>query len=179
MRRYRKSDVDFHGEYMRSAHPAVNVRCRNFPDADDIAKRFGCSQKVAEKAGQFAWDGACRTFWDYWSDVENIKEYFGSGVEAFSEGRSEGWLVVSGLPEWESWDAVMLSKWRRFELDVLADVKYRSSEEVVFDDIDANRWAEEGAEEFNFLDAHGKTVCMVDLNAHLRQATQEFIQSAV
>lgn len=32
-----------------------------------------------------------------------------------TEGRSGGWLVVRGLPDLDTWDAVMLSRWRRFE----------------------------------------------------------------
>ena len=41
-------------------------------------------------------------------------------LELWQEGRSGGWLVVNGLPELDSWDAVALSKWRKFERYVLA-----------------------------------------------------------
>lgn len=34
--------------------------------------------------------------------------------KVWPEGRSGGWAVVEGLPDVDSWDAVMLAKWRRF-----------------------------------------------------------------
>lgn len=36
-------------------------------------------------------------------------------VNVHSAGRSGGWCVVSGLPDIESWDAIALGEWRRFD----------------------------------------------------------------
>ena len=36
-------------------------------------------------------------------------------VKVYSDGRSGGWLVVHGLPDVESWDAIDLGRWAKFE----------------------------------------------------------------
>jgi hypothetical protein len=41
-------------------------------------------------------------------------------VQVYSAGRSGGWLVVSGLPDVESWDAIALGRWVKFEEEVRA-----------------------------------------------------------
>lgn len=47
-------------------------------------------------------------------------------VQVYAAGRSGGWLVVSGLPDVEAWDAIDLARWRRFERLIrdLADSEY-------------------------------------------------------
>ena len=39
-------------------------------------------------------------------------------VQVYSEGRSGGWLVVSGLDDVESWDAIALGRWARFQRQI-------------------------------------------------------------
>lgn len=41
-------------------------------------------------------------------------------VQVYSEGRQGGWCVVHGLPDIESWDAIALGRWARFEKAVKA-----------------------------------------------------------
>jgi hypothetical protein len=50
-------------------------------------------------------------------------------IQVWSAGRSGGWLVIEGLPDVDTWDAIMLSRWRRFAMivdDVNADTEYRT-----------------------------------------------------
>lgn len=168
--KYTKQDVEFHSDgYGQTAHPAVNVKVRNFGNNKGVSEcgavmaAFKCSEAVAEKACEFAFDSACRAFWDGAQDVAD--EAFGKGVaKVYQEGRSGGWLVVHGLPDLESWDAVMLGKWRKFEREIKADVADHTSWEYAEDAIRANRWAEEGAFQYNFIDGpDGKVLCFADL----------------
>jgi hypothetical protein len=41
-------------------------------------------------------------------------EIFGRPVKVYSEGRCGGWAIVDGLPDFESWDAVLLARWAKF-----------------------------------------------------------------
>ena len=41
-------------------------------------------------------------------------------VNVYSAGRSGGWLVVDGLPDIDTWDAIDLGVWRRFDKAVHA-----------------------------------------------------------
>lgn len=60
-----------------------------------------------------------RAFWqaceDNWDQLQtDAEEIWGLHVKVYSEGRSGGWAVVQGLPDVETWDAVMVAKWARF-----------------------------------------------------------------
>jgi len=171
-RRYRKSDVQTHndGGYSGPEYPAVNVKVYNCGfDNDDIANHFKCDERTAAQAGQFAWDSACQLFWEQAPDT--AVEILGAGVEVYSAGRSGGWLVVEGLADLESWDAVMVAKWGRFERAIKAEVKYRMSWDVIREDIEANRWAKVGAEMYNFIDTrNGEAKCIVDLKQQAVEA---------
>lgn len=71
------------------------------------------------------WEWACQ---DGWEQAETAAaEVFGSGVKVYSAGRSGGWLIVEGLDPIESWDAIMVSRWGRFEkqVDAIADDNMR------------------------------------------------------
>ncbi len=162
----------------REAHPAINVKVYNFEmSTEAIMARFGCSEAVAQKAIEFAWDAAQRSFWEYWQTRDGGTENgFGDSSREYlyfpgfpdarveSEGRSGGWFVVLGLPDTSEWGEALRASWAKLESDVEADVKYRSSADVVMGDIESNRWAEEGAEEFNFSDGPGGTVCIAEVN---------------
>lgn len=158
----KKDDVQFHLEgFGRRARPAVNVKVYRLPvKVEDVQKRFGCDEDTAEKALQFAFDSRQQMFWE---DVQGIAEdCLGKGVKVYSEGRSGGWLVVEGLPAFDSWDAVQLGKWASFTASVAEVIKGYTDKEMLLDDIEANRWAEPGAEAYNFKDTEAGTICIVD-----------------
>ena len=160
----KKSDIQFHSDSYRAAHPALNVKCHSFPSGDDVTAHFKCEPEDGERAAGFAWDHACEMFWE---QIQELAEFhLGSGVEAYGEGRCSGWLVVHNLPDVETWDAVRVSAWGRFALDVKKDIAFRVSSEAVFEDIEANAWYKPHAEKFNFINrADGPPVCIADLKA--------------
>lgn len=159
-------------------YPALNVKVYGMKwSADDIARTFNCAADVAERAAEFAYESARSQFWDYLApDALNFALYGDEGashyaptglerppVTVYSAGRSGGWLIVEGLPPVDDWDDEMRAKWARFEQlirDSIADVLDR---EQVRDSIEANRWAEPGAEAFNFrVLPGGGSACIVD-----------------
>lgn len=155
----RKTDVQ-----IRKGNPCVNVKAYNFARGLDVSEVFGCDEKTAEKALEYAFQSACECFWEQAEDTAQF--HLGSHVKIFSEGRQSGWLVVHNMPSVESWDAIQLSKWARFEKAIRAEVDYVSSAEQVRDNIEANQWAKPGAELFNFVDSgDGQTHCLADLKA--------------
>lgn len=124
-KRFRKSDITTHYSQDYSG-PAINVKVYQFPrDAHPAQARvmaeFGCNRSTADQALEFAYETAQRTFW---ADVQDVvQEIFGPKAQAFSMGRSGGWLYVGGinadaeawalLKEWQTWDARMVAKWGR------------------------------------------------------------------
>lgn len=44
-------------------------------------------------------------------------------VKVWSSGRSGGWLIVEGLPDIETWDAIAVARWARFEAAIRATVE--------------------------------------------------------
>jgi hypothetical protein len=163
----RKSDVETHADnWARGGNPAINIKLwreyRPELDSHDISEHFGCDLETAERAGEFWFESAQESFWNTIPDV--VSEIF-PGCECYSEGRSGGWLVVHGLPEVESWDAVMLGKWSKLCRIVRDEIKYLCSREYMLEDIEDNQWAKPHAERFNFLDRNGETVCIADLKA--------------
>lgn len=164
MKRYSKDDVETHSDHCYGPYyPAVNVKHYglNFDLVGRIVDKFGCSEAVAERAAGWQWDMACQVFWE---DVGGTAEYIlGPGLKVYSAGRSGGWAIVIGLPPIESWDAVQLAKWRKFENALRREVEYRTSWQAVYEDIEANRWAEENAEEYNYCDTKQGTICLADV----------------
>ena len=160
----KKEDVQFHSDgYGRRSSPAVNVKVYSIgAKAADVAAKFACSEEDAEKALDLAFTSHQGQFWD---DVQDDAEHvFGSGVKVYSEGRSAGWLVVHGLPDFESWDAIMLGKWARFEKSIRESIAYLTSAQELEETIGANDYYKHGAEEYNFVDrADGSTACIADL----------------
>lgn len=135
--RYSREDVEVHRDNFGPARPAVNVKVygsvwdvfRRLPDVDIDDARF-TAEWLEENVTDEALDAR---FWDTcaneWEMVEqDAREIFGAGVKVWQEGRSGGWAVVDGLPELESWDAVQLAKWRKFERyakSIAADIPYQ------------------------------------------------------
>lgn len=133
----RKSDVEFHAEHYRPSHPAVNVKIYKSTRSIKLPMELGRSRKLDEKTytvhythPEFTHDwldeNEERLQWTFGDACEQGFEYirefatecfpasrFGK-IEVYSEGRSGGWVVVHGLPDFETWDAVMLSRWARF-----------------------------------------------------------------
>ncbi len=152
MRGYTKADVDLHSDgFAQRGQPAVNVKVRYGFGVERVQARFGCSEATAEKAAEFAFEAASEAFWN-WLAPEQADYYFGP-CKVYSEGRSNGWLVLAPklegslvtnrplLPPVEEWDGIMLNKWALFERAIRAEVAYLSSWEWVEDMIEANEWA--------------------------------------
>ena len=143
MTTYSKDNVQFHSDRGPRV-PAVNVKCYNFPDAYRIAPHFEADPESAEveKALEYAFEMRRDAFWE---DAQNdAEEIFGSRVKVYSQGRSSGWLVVSGLKDFDDWDAIDLSKWRKFERWMKGNIPDSSVEWVgaIIEDIEANEWLE-------------------------------------
>lgn len=166
---------------VHDGRPAVNVKVQNFGGPDLLAairERFGCDLETAEQASEMAWESATSNFWRDWSGPD-IEDRFGQGyrlVTFEAGGRSGGWLEVYGLPDDidYDWSPELVAQWASFEADVLADVAHYTAAETILDDIEANRWAEPGAELFNYLDRNGETVCVVD-EKRIRDAAPDLL----
>lgn len=160
----KKSDIDTHGERGR-VYPAINVKVHRMPWTDEtIAEHFKCSADVAQQAARFSFEAAQEQFWE--DAKEQAAEIFGAGVKVYSGGRSGGWLEVDGLSDVESWDAIAVSAWARFNAWARQAIEYLTSWDYHREAIEANRWAEEGAEEYNFYhDKAGATHCISEEKA--------------
>lgn len=164
MNRYTKQDVEFHSaSYYGRGYPAVNVKVYHYPSTTKVMDTFHCEEDTAQKALNFAFEMSQETFWNK-AAPEIVKDIFGSWPKMYSAGRSSGWLIVTGLKEFEFWDAIDLSKWHSFENQIKSTIKYLCQWENVKTDIEANRWAEDGAEQYNFYQfENGHSECIVDL----------------
>lgn len=159
----KKSDVQTSYHQGCQGLPMINVKCYHFPGAYDVQKHFpGASEAQLERAVEWAWNSSCRMFWE--DAQETAKEVFGD-VKVFSEGRSGGWLLVTGLPDVEEWNAPLVKKWEKFSRLIKESIAEHCKVENVADVIESNRWHEKGAEEWNFTDAGQETHCIVDLKA--------------
>jgi len=167
MPRYRKADIDTWAAFNHRRVPAVNVKVYHYPTTGKVEGAFNCSESAASQALQFAFESAQQRFWE---DVQDVaRDIFGKHVKVYAEGRSGGWLIVDGINEdVESWDAIAVSRWGRLTKWCDREIDFLTSWEYVKDDIEANAWAKEGAELYNFLDLKdGRTVTMSELkNAH-------------
>lgn len=165
----KKSDVEFHSErWGRPELPAINVKCYNFAKGLDVDKEFNCSEDQAEKAFNFAWEAACAQFWEDAQEI--VTDIFGPKVKCYSQGRSGGWLVVHGLPEFEQWNAVNLAKWSSLCKRIKGLLDWLTSAEQTREGIESNQWYKEGSEQYNFIDKLGETVCIADLKQQAIQA---------
>lgn len=131
----RRTDVEFHSDGFRPSRPAVNVKVRGSYDDVTLPLELGGVSEDGGKTWQAVltdplfthewiednmseesvfgfFDAACQDAWEMLT--EDAKEIFGSHVKVYSEGRSGGWAVVDGLPEFDTWDAIMLGKWGKF-----------------------------------------------------------------
>jgi hypothetical protein len=179
--RFRKDDIERHTEGGYGCpYPAVNVKVYSMGcTIQDVVDRFGCSEEVAEKALQFAYEMECESFWEYWQDTTGCFEnglygspeyaYFpGEKVMVYGAGRSGGWLIVQGLPPVEEWDAIAVARWNKFQKAVKEDVKYKMGKDVLLEDIDSNRWYLEHSTQFNYFQkSDGSSVCIAEVKADI------------
>ena len=158
------------GEY----RPAVNVKCYTWPSPDKAMEAFGCSRAVAEQAMEYAYQSEQERFWE---DAQEwlADDVFGAGAcKIHQEGRSGGWLVVTGLPEVDTWDARQLAKWAKFARIVREDIVSRCDWSGIRENIEANRWAEDGAELYNFRDVpNAAPVCLAEVNRATKTAVAQ------
>lgn len=162
MKHYKKDDVEmYHERGFRNALPSVNVKVYNFARGL-TEEELNCDEDTFNKAVNFAFESAQEIFWE--DAKETAKEIFGDHIKVYSAGRSAGHLIVQGLDDIASWDAIALSKWVKFEKAILSEIKYLSNKEYVKDEIIANQWNEPGAEQYNFIDkGNGETVVISEL----------------
>ena len=107
--------------------PVVDVKVYDWPPVSQFVAWFGCTEELAEGVSQWVYETARNDFWGwYLSDVldDVLGEY---DATAYATGRSGGWVVVDGLPPVDTWDAVMLGRWRRFEKMLKEAVEWYSS----------------------------------------------------
>ena len=165
----KKDDIDIYYERgFRGGRPSVYVKVDRYATGLN-AEDFDCSEETLDMAREYSFE---MQQWQFWEDAQDIAEHhLGKHVKVYSAGRSGGHLIVDGLEPVEDWDAIMVSAWGRFEAAVKADIKYRCSNEVVAEDIRANRWNEEGAEPFNFIETKdGQRLCIAELKAQAKAA---------
>lgn len=136
----RKTDVEISYHQGHHGCPMVNVKVYRgiesvrLPHSDfpGLTREYVDSLDE-EKELLWAWESATETGWeDVKSDAEEV---FGSGVKVWSAGRQGGWCVVEGLPDVDTWDAIMLGKWSRFAKGARAvadDVPYHMLDYIYF-----------------------------------------------
>lgn len=131
----RKTDVEFHSDYGRDSHPAVNVKVYKSPTSVPLPLELGTSYpsghpELAETSytdprfdrdylasvSDEVWESVYRmTLESAWESLQDYaREIWGKHVRVYSEGRSGGWAYVQGLPDFDSWDAIELGRWARF-----------------------------------------------------------------
>lgn len=173
---YNKNDVKFHNEYYRNSYPAVNVKVYHFPSVQQIIDRIpelkemkdqSQTEELATQASEFAFNMACDIFWN--EDAQEIaNDHFPDDVKIYSEGRSNGWLVVHGLKDFSEWNAIDLRRWQGFENAIKAEVKYLTSLEWMIDVIVLQKWYLPYAQEYNFYDGKdGRVHCIAIEKAKL------------
>lgn len=126
----RKDDVE-----VRQDGPAVNVKVRGslwdvkLPlELGQVSDDGGKTWQTVTTADEFTHDWieenlperTVQAFYDMaleggWEQLQSEAEDIFGDVKVYSDGRSGGWAVVTGLPDVESWDAIAVGRWARFE----------------------------------------------------------------
>lgn len=170
----RKADIDLYYDH-GTEYPSVNVKVYESIQSVDLPLVEGLYKNPGDTEWQearthdlfthdwlsnheqdlglafdSAFEWACR---DGFEMVEFLaKEMFGDHVHAWSVGRSGGHLIVDGLPDVETWDAIAVSRWHAFARkveDIRADTMYRTVSGIYHNVFLAwleEQEAEEGAE---------------------------------
>jgi hypothetical protein len=139
----KKQDVKFHSDGYRPSRPAVNVKVHRgiedvdfkqfHADADEGFTLAWVQEHVSDERLNDAFNWACERGFERLQEA--AQAIFGSGVKVWAEGRSGGWAVVEGLPDFDSWDAIALTRWARFEQYAKAeadDVPYAMVDDLCF-----------------------------------------------
>ena len=166
----RKHDIQTHElHYMGPRLPAINVKVYSFGcTAEDVAERFQCNEELAIKAINFWFESAVEQFWE---EATEIARTIFPDATVNSAGRSSGWLVLSGLSALALWDAPAVQRFARLQKEVRRLMAYLTSSDYMLEAIESNRWAEEGAEHYNFFDAKDGTVkCIAEEKRKAMQA---------
>lgn len=145
---YSRNNVRMHRDGYADPLPAVNVKiyaplarrdALNVASATDDRKREAFANDALKVLPEWTYEASLESGWE---DLErDAREIFGPNVEVYSQGRSGGWCVVKGLSPVETWDAITLGKWRRFEKWALSIVASRW--EVACDIWYINKWSDE------------------------------------
>jgi len=156
---------------IRDGNPALNVKAYHFTHPNTVQERFGCSREEAEQVLQWAFDLARAEFWE---EAQEIAHKYNLG-KVYQEGRSGGWLVVS-MNDDDGWSEEEADNWQAFEEEIKALKVSQCSDENTLALIEANRWLETGARQYNFFLKNGKAYCFVDLQAALDRAKRAFFE---
>jgi hypothetical protein len=146
-RSYSRDDVETHYGQNR---PAVNVKV--YDSLADGFRAFQGYEPDADSAFTLEWieenvsdESLDSLFWRVCADeveqaVTDAREILGvRAQDVEQDGRSGGWLVVTGLPDLEDWDAVQIAKWRKFERyakSLAGDVMYQVVSSVYLNDFE-------------------------------------------
>lgn len=166
----RKTEIELYYERGMGELPSINVKIGYRQFAPGLtAEALNCDDDIFEKAIGYAFDMAQHRFWE--EAQECAEHHLGRGVTVHALGRSGGHLAVEGLDPVERWNAITVSAWGRFVRSIETEISYLCENEQVRDDIEANRWNEEGAEAYNFIDRKdGTTVCISEMKKAAREA---------
>lgn len=119
----RRDDVEISYHNGTRGLPMVNVKVRGCWDLPWLAEQHRddfpdtrfvpwLRDEAEQGAQEMAFEDACSS--GFQQAEQDARDIFGTHVECWSAGRSGGWLVVQGLPDVDTWDAIMLGKWARF-----------------------------------------------------------------
>jgi hypothetical protein len=167
--RFTKADIEVRARGVA----AVNVKLwrthdTRLPDPELVMEYFQCDQPTAERALQLYEESERAQFWEAAEGL--VTDLFGPQASVSQDGRCGGWLLVYGLPPVETWDAIRVARWGAFTRLVYRDIAYRCEWRTVRDAIEVNRWAEPGAEQFNFARLpDGQTRCLTDIKREVRE----------
>lgn len=145
----------------RGRVPSLNVKIRQFAPGL-TAEAVNCDADQFEKAKELAFNAAQLQFWE--GAQETAELHLGNAVTVYQEGRSGGHLIVEGLNDVETWNAILVSAWGRFVSAIESKIAELCETERTKENILANRWNEPGAEAYNFMDRKdGSTVCLSEM----------------
>lgn len=171
----RKTEVGQYREHGMQRLPSINVKIGHRQFAPNLTKELlNCDDDIFEKATTYAFETVQERFW---KEAQDIAEHHfahlhrAGKVKVYSAGRSGGHLIVDGLPPVEEWNAIEVSAWGRFCNEVQDNIAYHCQSDTILENILSNRWNEEGAEPYNFIEGeYGKIICKSAMKAEARAA---------
>lgn len=161
----KKAEIETYYERGCGRCPSINVKVHQF-GTELTAEKLHCDEATFEKAMGYAFESSQEMFWE---EVQEIANYYLEEKGPFykpnvySAGRSGGHLIVSNLPDVETWDAIKVTAWGRFVKAIKSDIEWRCKAENILDDIESNEWNKPYSEKYNFLDTNKGSVCIADM----------------